>query len=385
MLNAINIGISGLQEFSKDLKVIANNTGNMNTPGFKSTSSGFSNMLDSVGANGNPGSAEMSGGLANLNFAQGELRPTGNDLDMAIDGIGLFTLKNNEGNIRYSRAGQFKFNSDGILVNRSDGFKVMALSKGGTLSPIDVSGMRFSPPVATTTIKFSGNLSSSQTAPSISGIKVIDAAGTEHTLSADFANNGTGNWTISLKDGTTEVGTGTLKFVNGKSDPANSTISISYTPLGLGAMPLSLDFSNNVTSFASGSLSTLAMDKQDGAAPGELTKAAFDATGTLVLTYSNGQTVNGARLALGRFDSADAVSAVSNNEFDAVDAHTWHFGTAGDGAFGSVRSGMIEVSNVDLSQEFSNLVITQRGYQASSQIISTANEMLQELFSMKSR
>ena len=81
----------------------------------------------------------------------------------------------------------------------------------------------------------------------------------------------------------------------------------------------------------------------------------------------------------------DAVESVGSNQFDATNSLAWHTGLAGDGGFGSVRSGMVELSNVDLSQEFSDLVIMQRGYQASSQVISTANDMLQELFQMKSK
>jgi flagellar hook protein FlgE len=103
------------------------------------------------------------------------------------------------------------------------------------------------------------------------------------------------------------------------------------------------------------------------------------------MTYSNGQTVKGPKLALSRFDTTDGLEPAGANELEAVGIPGWHVGTAGSGAFGSVKAGWIEQSNVDLSQEFSNLVITQRGYQASSQVISTANDMLQELFGMKGK
>ncbi len=138
----------------------------------------------------------------------------------------------------------------------------------------------------------------------------------------------------------------------------------------------------DVTSFASGTLSTLALGSNDGFGAADLSSATFDSTGTLILTYANGQTVKGSRLSLGRFDTTSAVGSLGDNEFEALDGRAWHTGTAG-GAFGNVRSGKVEISNVDLSQEFSDLVIMQRGYQASSQVITTANEMLQELFSMK--
>ena len=136
---------------------------------------------------------------------------------------------------------------------------------------------------------------------------------------------------------------------------------------------------------ASSSALVTAFTSQNGYLPAALTGVGFDTLGTLVLTYANGQTVKGSRLSLGRFDSLDAVASRGSNQFDATNSLAWHTGLAGDGGFGSVRSGMVELSNVDLSQEFSDLVIMQRGYQASSQVISTANDMLQELFQMKSK
>jgi flagellar hook protein FlgE len=186
-------------------------------------------------------------------------------------------------------------------------------------------------------------------------------------------------------DGATEVGSGKLAFVDGRPVASDSKVSVTFKPDGQAAMPLVLDFGGEVTSFASGSLSTLAMSKQDGVQAGALTKASFDTSGVLTLAYSNGQTVKGNRLALGRFNSSSAVGANGDNEFEALDERAWQKGVAGDGAFGAIRSGVVEISNVDLSQEFSDLVIMQRGYQASSQVVSTANDMLQELFAMKDK
>ena len=150
-------------------------------------------------------------------------------------------------------------------------------------------------------------------------------------------------------------------------------------------MPLTLDFGKDVTSFASGTLSTLAFASQNGYGPAALTQVAFDSAGVVSLTYGNGQAVKGSKLVLARFDSMDAVEAIGENEFKAADGKSWSTGNAGNGSFGKVQSGMIEISNVDLSREFGDLVIMQRGYQASSQIVSTANDMLQELFSMKGK
>jgi flagellar hook protein FlgE len=132
-------------------------------------------------------------------------------------------------------------------------------------------------------------------------------------------------------------------------------------------------------------LPPISAGSQDGFAAAAATKETFDSSGTLVITYANGQIVNGPQLELASFDSLDAVSSTGNGRFDALDAGAWHTGVAASGAFGSIASGNLEISNVNLSQEFSDLVIMQRGFQASSQIVSTASDMLQELFTMKTR
>jgi flagellar hook protein FlgE len=382
MLDTINIGMTGLQGFSRGLRVIANNTTNMNTPGYKSGSLQFSTLFEGSTQNGRQGGGGLSTGLTALNFSQGELRQTGNGLDMAIDGLGLFMLKGENGNIMYTRAGQFEFNSEGILVNRADGSAVLGVGEDGMLTSIGIGSQRFSAATATTEVTLGGNLSSSQTSQTIGGIKVIDSNGGEHQLTATFTSDGAGSWSVAFKEGVTQIGTGTIKFINGQIDPTASKITIDYSPAGLGATQLTFNFGNNVTSFASGSLSTLAMDTQNGVLGGELTKSEFDSSGVLVMTYSNGQTVKGPKLALSRFDSTDDVESVGDNKLEATNARGWHVGVAGNASFGTIKAGWIELSNVDLSQEFSNLVITQRGYQASSQVISTANDMLQELFSM---
>jgi len=383
--------MTGLQGYSQGLRVIANNTANINTPGFKSASLQFADLFYSTRDSGS-GLMQVGYGLSttgtSLNFKQGELRQTGNSLDLAIDGQGLFTLKDESGNLHYTRAGQFMFNSDGVLVSRADGSKVMGIDAQGLMGEISISGKATVAGKATTTAKFSGNLSSTAASQSIESVKVIDNVGGEHLLTVKLTNNEVttpGSWLVEVLDGTSSIGTGAIVFSNGLPLAANSTVSFTYTPPGLSPVPLVLDFGSDVTSFASGSLSTLAFSSQDGYAPGALTGVTLDSLGVVVMTYANGQTVKGSKLSLGRFDSTDAIEAAGSNSFKATNSLAWHTGTASDGGFGRVQSGMVELSNVDLSQEFSDLVIMQRGYQASSQIISTANEMLQELFNMKSK
>lgn len=392
MLESIYVGMSGLMSYSHGLRVIANNTANLNTPGFKSSALQFADMFysnDEAPGGQTFGHGQVGYGVTtyttSMNFKQGELRKTGNDLDLAVDGDGLFVLRNDEGQVHYSRAGQFEFSPQGVLVNRADGSEVMSSDGNGGFTQISLNQYRTNDAKATKTLSFQGNLPSTTTnAQTISNIKVYDASGAEHVLSISATRTGV-KWALKLMEGTVTVGTGTLEFADGKATAASSKINITYKPANQPEMPLLLDFSGEVRSFASGDVSTLALSKQDGYAAGALSAATFDGTGTLVLTYTNQQTVKGRQIALARFDSADAATPIGDNQFLARDPVAWHVGVADGLTFGVIRSGEIELSNVDLSQQFSDLVIMQRGYQASSQIVSTANEMLQQLFQMKSK
>lgn len=397
MLESIYVGMTGLLGYSRGLRVIANNTANINTPGFKSSSLQFADMFytggNLSGGNASQNYDQVGFGLNTtgtaMSFKQGELRQTGNDLDMAVDGQGLFVLQDAEGKTTYTRAGQFKFDDNGVLVSRSGGEKVMGMDASGNYVEIALAGQMLNQGKPTSTIKFSGNISSTATRQSVDALPVIDAAGMTHTLSLKFSaiENTPNTLKYDLMEGTTVVATGRMLFGQNKPLPGSTVVPISYTPAGQPAMSLTLDFSTDVN-FLAGATDdpkTLTMASQDGVGPGTLSGTAFDGNGVLRISYSNGQTTKGARLALARFDSPDAVGSVGNNQFEILNKNAWHFGSAGEGAFGTVRAGQIEISNVDLSQEFSDLVIMQRGYQASSQVISTANDMLQELFSMKSK
>jgi flagellar hook protein FlgE len=390
MIDTIYVAMSALNGFQKGLRIIANNTANLNTPGFKSSTLTFADLFYSTEqSGGHPG--QYGSGLTTLgtvlNFGQGRLENTGNQLDLAVDGMGLFVLRDEAGAIYYSRDGQFTFDKDGVLVSSVTGAKVLARDASGVLVPITIAGMRTNAAKPTGTITFKGNLSSTVSTNTVQNVTVIDRAGSSHTLQVklEAVADSPGTWNVTVLDGEKTVGTGQIVFVNGQPDPAKSKVSVSYEVAGQEAIPVTLDFSTNLTCFDSGSVSTMTMEKQDGYGAGSLTNASFDETGTLVLTYSNAQTVKGARIALARFSSLEAVGSDGGNAFQAVDAAAWDTGLSGEQGFGTIRAGMVEVSNVDLAQEFSDLVIMQRGFQASSQVVSTANEMLAELFGMRGK
>ncbi len=390
MLDSLHIGTSGLIGFSKELQTISNNVANLNTPGFKGSNAQFTALFSEGGGSAlsGHGGSRSGAGLGTLSsvidFSQGQINQTGNDLDVAIDGSGFFVLRDSAGQTLYTRNGQFKFDTDGFLVSGITGQRVQALNEKGVLQDISLEGLRTSPASASSTITLSGTLSTADASKTVGGITVTDGAGGAHTLSVEFTNNTAttpGSWLVTIMDGTTTVATGEIRYDNGLLDPAFSTVSFTYSPTGVAAMPMSLTIDASSTSAASGA-STLAVSSIDGNGVGEMTGATFDSSGHLVISYSNGQTDESQTLALAMFNSTDDLQAVDGNNFKSTNPQAVTLGVAKAGTT-TIDGASLEGSNVDLSKEFSKIIITQRGYQASSELISTANEMLQTLIQMK--
>ena len=209
-----------------------------------------------------------------------------------------------------------------------------------------------------------------------------------------FTNNATvtpGSWLVTVNDESNQpLTSGEIRF-GGDGTPAAdfNTIAVPLTPTGANASTVTLSFGEPGSATGARSLSASASDlkvaSQDGYGVGSLTKATFDANGQLVATYSNGQTVKLDRLALASFNFLQGLQPVGGSLFAATDVETAALGHASEGQFGKIGANQVELANVDLAQEFSDLIVTQRGYQASSQVVSTANEMIQQLFDMKAR
>jgi flagellar hook protein FlgE len=399
MIDSIVIAESGLQGYEQGLQTISNNTANMNTPGFKGSTMQFADLAN-LGdtATGDSSLSHAGYGLralgTSLDFAPGPLQSTSNPLDLAVGGQGFFTLRDAKGEVRYTKDGQFKFDATNQLISTTTGDSVMALDSSGALVPVSIANAQTNPPKATSKLVFAGIVSTSSPTNTVSDMSVIDPTGALHALTATLTQvtGKTGEWQVALSDGTTAVGSPqTLTFSeSGNTVTSGGLLTYSYRPAANGpAMPITLDFTTGVTSFSaagtSGGPGTLRLSDKDGYGAGSLTGETFDATGTLLLTYSNGQTTKPMQLALAQFDSPDQVEALGNNLFRAKDGVVWNLGVAGSGSFGSIQSSEIEGSNVDLSREFSNLVIMQRGYQACSQVVSTTGDMLTALFGMMSK
>ncbi|WP_171014122.1 flagellar hook-basal body complex protein [Chitinivorax sp. B] len=393
MIDTIFIGMSGLSSYSRGLKVISNNVTNLNTPGFKSSQLQFADLFYQ-GSQQGLGEGRLGHGVGtfgtNLNFKTGDIRSTGNGLDLAVDGQGFFVLKDEKDKLTYTKAGQFDFNTDGVLVSRNGGEKVMALSEGGRLDEIRLDGKRTNPPKASTKVTLSGNLNPSSTAYTMENVGVFDSAGQQHQLKLAFTKGTSSSpldpvtWTVVATEGATTVASGSFKMKDSKPMAGADTIDLTFTPAGAAATTAVLALGADVRGDALGTTSTLTVSQKDGYASGSMIKQTFDAEGRLVLSYSNGQTDKPFQLALAHVSDISELVQEGSNQFTVKNQNALSYHVAGNGK-DRVIGGSVEVSNVDLSQEFSDLILNQRGYQASSQMVSTANEMIQQLFDMKGR
>jgi flagellar hook protein FlgE len=396
MFESIYVGLSGLAGFSRNLTVIGNNVSNLNSPGFKASQLHFADLMYASTAAGGGALHLGSGvdtGATRVLFTQGAMRETGSATDLAIDGNGLFVLRSEAGTT-YTRAGSFEFDAAGFLISRANGARVGALGEGGGLQDIGVGGLRATPGQATSVVRLIDNLSSGDTAHELA-ITVFDAAGASRNLTLALTNNGAAvprSWLLEVRDAAgNALSSGEIRF-GGDGSPAEGFNSHAFTLASPGgeATGIVLQFGDpgsfsGATNFSAGPESTLALGSQDGFAAGSLTEVSFDADGVLVAAYSNGRTSRGPRVALAFFESPQELEAAGAGVFENRGGQRVTLGSPRSGPFGAIAGGALESANVDLAQQFSELIVTQRGYQASSQVITAANEMIQQLFDIKAR
>ncbi len=388
MFGAIYIGLSGLNAYSRGLQQVSNNVANLNTTGFKSSTVTFQNLYGTPGGGGLALTGDHGGGHGvtvgdgTLNFKQGEMRTTDRDLDLSVDGNGFMVLLDGDRTL-YARTGSFEVDQDGFVVMAGTGYRLATLDANNRPVSVSIDGQRTSAPKATTAVTFADNLSSTASAFTIGDIKVFDATGALHTWSARFTKDATAGpnvWNIAVTDEKgAAIGTRALSFTNGVVDPAAAKLAFTDTASNL---TVDFDFSTGVTSFSGGEVSTLRAAKVDGYAAGTVTAVAADAAGRLELSYSNGQKVDLGAIAIADFRDPTALEQ-RDGVFAAVTPGQRAILSSADPRVGQVRSRRLEASNVDLSQQFGDLILIQRGFQASSQIVSVSNDMIQQLFGIR--
>jgi flagellar hook protein FlgE len=400
MLDAIYVGQAAMQADSRGLDVISNNVANLNTVGFKTSTTVFKDLVfesATAALNGQPADSPSGAGVEadtlTQSFAQGQLSATNNPLDAAIDGNGFFVL-NDKGTTLYTRAGQFEIDKDGNVVDTSTQAPVMFSTATTTVGPLNVNTFQTDPPTATTAVTLVGNLAQDGTATTYDtpAFTVYDSSGAANTLTVHFVRDATDplQWTAEVHDANgTVIGTQALTF-NADGTPTAGSLSISatVTPKAAAKFTVAVNLGTagafaGVTDIAeNGAASTVQSTHVDGMALGTLSSYAFTDKGELQITYSNGDTKTIGTLVLARFQTQDELKEVGNGAFVAVGGTNPTLGGALDAGLGRVVGGQIEMSNVDLTGQFTDLIIIQRGYQAGSQMVSTANEMMQQLMDM---
>jgi len=392
MLGAIYTGLSGMNAYSKGLQTISNNVANMNTPGFKATTVSFTDAF-SYGGGGltytgaAPGEQSGSGvryAEPRIDFSQGDLRQSEGDLDLAIQGSGFLVLMEGD-NVYYARTGQFVVGEDGYIVQQGTERRLAVLDASGRPVALNIDSKRTSTPAATTKITFADNLSSSATEASVSSIAVYDSAGGKQIWQVKFTpvSGSPGEWQAAVTDQAGKaVGSSTLKFIGGVADPTASSITVTDTPAGAASRSVTLDFSK-VTSFSAGTLSTIRASSVDGNGVGALTSVTVDADGKVKVAYSNAKTELLGSVAVADFRDPQLLDRVGDGLYENNRGAQHRLLASAQDGVGKLVSKQVEASNVDLSQEFGDLILIQRGFQASSQVVSVSNDMIQQLFGIR--
>lgn len=441
MLRSLFSGVSGLRNHQIRMDVIGNNVSNVNTVAFKSGrvtfKEGFAQLV--AGASRPPGDhgginpiqvglGTQIGSVDTL-FSQGNIETTGIGTDLALQGESFFVVAKGTQHF-YTRSGNFQLDADGKLVSPTNGFVVqgrMAVNGVFTdgIQDIKLPFGQKTAAKATSQVTLAGNLDASaptfdkgpyatldpldpdqrslpQNAKSYkdASITVYDSLGSKHELKLVLWKVGKGQWDWKINENGLDI-TGNVTEVAGthpftfKDDGTLDQTGfvppkIKFTPKdGASDVTVLLDprggaigGTNGLTQFAGQSNAVLR--DQNGYASGTLQNFTIDRTGTIVGAFTNGTTVNLAQITLADFNNpggllrvGDNMYSVSGNSGSAV------LGFALEGAQSEITSGALEMSNVDLAQEFTSMIIAQRGFQANGRVITTSDQMLEELVQLK--
>ena len=424
MIQAMYSGIAGMKAFKSSLDVIGNNIANVNTTAYKAGRATFKEMLSQT-LSGATGPGENRGGVnpsqiglgvsmgsVDINSSQGSMTSTGRTTDLAIEGSGYFALGGG-GTSRYTRDGSFSLDSEFNLVSGSTGYNVLGWSADpntgevDTTQPItDSSSIKI--PIGglsvarqTSVIDVSGNLNASAEVGETSGTReikfdVYDSLGLSHDMTMVFTklaaaagppviNASTWKYEVFCPDtGAAAVTSGNIEFdALGYSKLDQIDLSLTITPSNGCTSPLETKLNLGDISQLNGD-STADLAYQNGLPLGTLESFNIDRTGLIVGTFTNGSTRNLGQLAIAQFNNPAGLSKVGNNMFsESPNSGTPKLGVPGQAGLGMVTSGFLEASNVDLANEFASMIVAQRGFQANSRIITTSDEVLQELVSLK--
>jgi flagellar hook protein FlgE len=413
MIGSLFAGMVGLNVNSTSMTVLGDNIANVNTTAFKSNRSSFANILASSLAgsvSSDVGRGVQFQGTTPM-WTQGTIENTNNPTDMAINGSGFFVLQDGGGANFYSRAGEFYFNRDGDLMNLSglyvQGYEVTGTNPDGTLvlgavTNINASAQGSSPPVASSTLSVDVNLDSDTATLGTyaTTTTVYDSLGNAIPLTITFTKTGANAWTASPSVPPTvaaaaDVG---MSFPDLTFDASGNLNAVAGFPpqitinnLLSAATPMTIDWGiYDATGASSGSLtqysspSTTTFQNQNGYPSGTLRTVDVNEFGVVTGSYSNGQLKPLFQLVMADFPSYYGLNKMGKNLYsESLESGPALFGTPQSGRLGSISTNAVEMSNVDLAAEFVKMITTQRAFQANSRVITTSDEILNELINLK--
>lgn len=415
MQRSLFAAISGLNNHQTRMDVIGNNIANVNTTAFKSSRVSFSDILSQT-LRGAEAPQENRGGINSIqvglgmqvaaidnNHTQGNLQSTGRATDMAIQGSGFFIINDGLQNF-YTRDGSFSRGSDGYLFNPGNGFKLMGwqadaagnIDETGPLAGLHIPLGLKSETRATAEMFFGGNLNAAAEVASIYTLEsnVFDSLGNVHTLEIRLEKTADNqwNWDIDIIEeaGPLFLGAGTIDFNEQGTvavDPATGEhlitgdIPLIITPPGGAAeMEVNLDLAS-LTQLVG--RSDVLMRRQDGFPMGILHAFDISTTGVITGAYTNGMTTTLGQIALSRFENPEGLTRSGDNMFQISASSGEPFtGIPGTQGRGTVRTATLEMSNVNMAFEFTEMITTSRAFQANSRVITSSNELLQEIVNL---
>jgi flagellar hook protein FlgE len=392
MLRSLYSGISGLRAHQTMLDVTGNNIANVNTAGFKASTTQFQDTLSQMTQGASAPQAQSGGsnpaqiGLGvrvagvSTNFSQGSSQSTGRATDMMISGEGFFVTSKG-GQQLFTRAGSFNFDAASQLVSPDGGILQGWTAKSG--GAIDTAGaigdITLNPnnmvATATSAVTLDGNLPSDAAVPTSLQrvVKVYDGGGAERDLTLTFDKTSTG-WDVTGSDGTAPASK--ISLVQGPNGALTPSAALK---VGTGNVAVDL---SKVSGYAT--MNSLIVSGQNGSATGKLESFTLGNDGSLIGSFSNGTKQVLAKIALAKFTNPTGLEKAGGSSYVATaNSGGVQLGGAGDPGIGTLAGGSLEMSNVDLSQEFTNLIVAQRGFQANARIITTSDEVLQELTQLK--
>jgi len=391
---SFNIALTGLSAVNEQLDSISNNIANVGTTGFKSSRTEFGSIYADSQAMG----VEVLGQTQSISKG-GSLVSTGRDLDLAISGGGFFVTKASTGDLNYTRAGVFGTDKNNYIVNaggqRLQGYPVDANGNllTGTMSDLQLQNANL-PAKATDSLSFVMNLDANEAVPTTAPFdatdadtfnstyttKVFDSQGKEHTLTQYFVKTGANTWNAHyFADGAAVGAPQALTFNTAGQITAPATpVTVTFNPAGVDPVAVAVDYTRSTQT---GSNFVVTTNRATGYASGEQIGIAVEKDGKVYANYSNGERMLQGQVALANFANLGGLQNESGTNWsETSESGAPLIGIPGVGIFGELRTGALENSNVDLTQQLVGLMESQRNYQANTKVLSTDKELTQVLF-----